>query len=178
MFRRQPVYSGAVCDLHEREQQLDVSVIFKIVEVRLEPFFHFWFVADDNNRFVRLFNKASTRSPYFSILNLHINLDSSPSFALKKQVFISSSYPQYNHQIVSVFNASHKMSIHSLEKMSWFFIGRGQRIHLVDEETPQTVGDDLLCHRGLTQIPGDQIVSRNLLNVPFWGFPYWNTYVL
>jgi hypothetical protein len=36
---------------------------------------------------------------------------------------------------------------------------------------PQTVGDDLLFHRGLTQIPGDQIVSRkpferSLLRIP------------
>jgi hypothetical protein len=49
-----------------------------------------------------------------------------------------------------------------LGKNVLIFIGRGQRIHLVDEETPQTVGDDLLFYRGLTQIPGDQIVSRNL----------------
>jgi hypothetical protein len=59
-----------------------------------------------------------------SILNLHINLDSSPSFALKKQVFISSSYPAHNHQIVSVFAQRLAQDVYTpLEKCPDFLSG-------------------------------------------------------
>jgi hypothetical protein len=58
------------------------------------------------------------------------------------------------------------MSIHSLKKCPDFIEDREYTSSM--KRHPQTVGDDLLCFiAGLTQIPGDQIVSGNLLNVPF-----------